>query len=191
MGITGWLACCIYATVPSFWIVIHPRANQWRERHQKRQPVYKILVPLWIGMWIACFALTYPLRGIALYRFRYSWAIAICFFAVGIFVYVKARRGFSPLQLSGHHEIQPERHEQRLVLTGVRQHVRHPIYLGHLLEMFAWSIGTGLLVCWALTVFAILTGIVMIRMEEKELTARFGEDYRAYQQRVPAILPKL
>jgi protein-S-isoprenylcysteine O-methyltransferase Ste14 len=186
----GWLACCIYASVPSFWLVIHPRADKWRSRHRQHRPVYKVLVPLWVGMWVLLFALTYTWRNVAVFHWRYSWLIAIFFFAAGIFLYVRARRGFSPLQLSGHHELQPERHQQRLVVTGVRQHVRHPIYLGHLLEMFGWSIGTGLLVCWALTGFAILTGLIMIRTEERELVERFGDSYREYQRTVPAIVPR-
>jgi protein-S-isoprenylcysteine O-methyltransferase Ste14 len=55
--------------------------------------------------------------------------------------------------------------------------------------MLAWSVGTGLTVCWALTAFAIVTGAAMIAMEDKELENRFGEEYRQYQSGVPAILP--
>jgi protein-S-isoprenylcysteine O-methyltransferase Ste14 len=186
----GWLACCLYSSIPSFWLVIHPRAEQWRERKRQRRAVYNILVPLWIGMWAALLLVTFPWRGIVLYRWHFSWLVAMCFFAAGISLYAKARHGFSPLQLSGHHELEPARHQQQLVVTGIRQHVRHPIYLGHLLEMLGWSIGTGLLVCWALTGFALVTGIIMIRMEEKELLERFGQAYRDYQKQVPAILPK-
>jgi len=189
--LVGWLACCIYASIPSFWLIIHPRANQWRERHRLRRPVYKLLVPLWFGMWIVLLAASYPWHRTFLYRSPYAWiAAGLCFFA-GFFLYARARHGFSPLQLSGHHELEPERHQQKLVVSGVRKHVRHPIYLGHLLEMFGWSIGTGLFVCWVLTGFAILSGAVMIRTEERELAERFGEDYRQYQRRVPAILPRL
>jgi protein-S-isoprenylcysteine O-methyltransferase Ste14 len=190
LGTIGWLACCVYGSIPSFWLVIHPRADDWRTRHVQGRPVYKILVPLWIGMWIALFAITYLVRHVALYRFRYSWLFALPFFAAGIFLYASARRGFSPLQLSGHHELEPERHQQRLVVTGIRQHVRHPIYLGHLLEMFGWSIGSGLLVCWVLAAFAIVTGVRMIRKEEEELIGRFGESYRQYQRQVSAIIPR-
>jgi protein-S-isoprenylcysteine O-methyltransferase Ste14 len=55
--------------------------------------------------------------------------------------------------------------------------------------MLAWSVGTGLLVCWLLTVFAIVTGVVMIRMEDAELEKRFGTEFMAYRRQVPAILP--
>jgi protein-S-isoprenylcysteine O-methyltransferase Ste14 len=55
--------------------------------------------------------------------------------------------------------------------------------------MLAWSIGTGLVVCWLLTAFAIATGAVMIRLEDAELEKRFGAVFVAYRQRVHAVLP--
>jgi protein-S-isoprenylcysteine O-methyltransferase Ste14 len=57
--------------------------------------------------------------------------------------------------------------------------------------MLAWSAGTGLAVCWALTAFAIITGAVMIRMEDEELAKRFEGEYLAYRNKVPAILFRL
>jgi protein-S-isoprenylcysteine O-methyltransferase Ste14 len=81
--------------------------------------------------------------------------------------------------------------EQRLVTTGIRARVRHPVYLAHLCEMLAWSLGTGLVVCYGLTAFAVVTGAWMIRMEDGELEQRFGIEYRQYKTRVPAVVPKL
>ena len=57
--------------------------------------------------------------------------------------------------------------------------------------MLAWSTGTGLTVLFALTAFAVLTGIVMIRFEDKELRTRFGDEYAVYRGRVPAVLPRI
>ena len=79
---------------------------------------------------------------------------------------------------------------KRLNTQGIRARVRHPYYLGHLCELLGWTIGTGLVVLWLLLVFAVITGAFMIRSEERELASRFGEEYRAYQRRVPAILPR-
>jgi protein-S-isoprenylcysteine O-methyltransferase Ste14 len=76
-----------------------------------------------------------------------------------------------------------------LAVTGIRAHVRHPIYLGHLLEMLAWSIGSGLVVCFGLTAMAIVTGAWMIALEDGELEHRFGAAYRHYKDHVPAVFP--
>ena len=58
-------------------------------------------------------------------------------------------------------------------------------------ELIGWSLGTGLAVIYVLTGFAIVTGAVMIRMEDHELERRFGEPYRQYRKRVPAVIPRL
>jgi protein-S-isoprenylcysteine O-methyltransferase Ste14 len=42
-----------------------------------------------------------------------------------------------------------------------------------------------------LSVFAIVTGAVMIRMEDAELEKRFGSEFVAYRTNVPAVLPRL
>ncbi len=57
--------------------------------------------------------------------------------------------------------------------------------------MLAWSLASGLAVCWALTAFAIITGALMIKMEDDELEKRFGEQYKHYRSAVPALIPKL
>jgi methanethiol S-methyltransferase len=77
------------------------------------------------------------------------------------------------------------------VTAGIRSRVRHPVYLGHLCEMLAWSIGTGLVDCYGLTAFAVVTGAVMIRLEDGELERRFGDKYRRYKSTTPAILPRV
>ena len=183
----GWAACIIYSTIPAFWLLIHPRAEYWRSR---RRSSYEILLPVWIGMWIAIAGITVPWRSHLLYANHWTWIPAGLLFCAGVMLYKLSHRQFSLAQLGGLSEILRGHRQQRLATTGVRAHVRHPVYLGHLCHMLAWSVGTGLAVCWALTAFAILTGAIMIRMEDKELETRFGEEYRRYRSAVPAVLPK-
>ena len=179
----GWLACVVYSTIPLFWLMVHPRAHRWREN--ERSP-FRVLVPAWIVMWIGIGALTGPWRAVAIYSTPWSWIPAAMLFAAGIFTYSQCG---SPLQLGATRRparSSPQRrsrgsHDQRLVTTGIRARVRHPVYLGHLCEMLAWSLGTGLVVCWLLTAFAIVTGAVMIRMEDAELEKRFGDEFSEYQ----------
>jgi protein-S-isoprenylcysteine O-methyltransferase Ste14 len=168
--------------------MIHPFADRWRAR--SRSP-YLILLPAWIAMWIAVALITSPWRNIGFYRTGWSWAAAAPLFVAGIYIYAKSGKSFTAKQLSGLPEVHGRNNDQRLVTDGIRARVRHPMYLGHLCEILAWSIGTGLAVSWGLTAFAILTGVIMIRTEEAELEKRFGKQYRSYRNFVPAIVPKL
>jgi len=182
----GWIACVIYSTAPVFWLLIHPRAEFWRSR--RRSP-YRILLPVWIGMWALVAAITAPWRTLLLYENKWTWIPAGILFCAGLVLYRLSHSRFTLTQLGGLPEIQPGHREQHLVTMGIRAHVRHPVYLGHLCEMLAWSLSTGLAVCWALTAFAILTGAIMITLEDKELENRFGEEYRRYRSTVPAVFP--
>lgn len=184
----GWLACVIYSTIPAFWFMVHPFAERWRAR--ERSP-YRVLVPTWILMWVMIAAITWRWRGLRLYRAPWPWILAAFLFALGLYIYSQAGKNFSARQLGGIPEVHSRSPEQRLVTEGIRSRVRHPVYLAHLCEMLAWSLGTGLAVCWGLTAFAIATGTVMIRMEDAELEKRFGDSYLAYRNRVPAVLPRL
>src|SRR5437660_7022522 len=184
----GWLVCLVYSTIPFFWLLIHTCADYWRSR--KRSP-YFILLPLWIAMWIVLGFLTAPWRHIALYTVPWTSIPAVLLFATGIWIYSQSVKQFSRAQLGGLPEVVFGHGEQRLVTVGIRSRVRHPVYLGHLCEMLAWSIGTGLIVCWLLTGLAVATGAVMIRMEDAELEKRFGDDYRKYRSTVPAVLPHI
>lgn len=184
----AWAVCCVYATIPSFWLVIHPWAGYWRSR--RRSP-YRVLLPVWIGMWIVAGVVTVRWRHVQIYSTLWAWIPAGVLFSVGSLVYTLAIKGFSAKQLGGLPEVLPGHKEQCLVTSGIRSRVRHPVYLGHLCEMLGWSIGTGLVACYGLTVFAMVTGAVMIRLEDAELEHRFGDDYRGYRQRVPALLPKV
>ena len=111
--------------------------------------------------------------------------------AAGFAIYAAAFRSFERSQLSGLAELEPGRHGQQLVTSGIRARVRHPIYLGHLCEILGWCLGTGLVPLYALAGFALLTGSAMISIEDRELEQRFGARYRQYRNAVPAIVPRL
>ncbi len=144
-----------------------------------------------MALWLVAGALTWRWRTLALYHSTWVWIPAGALILTGVSIYARARHDFSTDQVLGRSELEPDRHEQRLNTSGIRARVRHPYYLGHLCELLGWTIGTGLGVLWVLAMFAVITGAWMVRAEERELEARFGQAYREYQQRVPAILPHL
>lgn len=81
--------------------------------------------------------------------------------------------------------------EGRLADTGVYGRVRHPQYDGFVLVMF------GFLLQWptilTLAMFPVLVFMYwrLAKMEERESLAAFGDAYRDYIERVPALFPRL
>jgi len=136
-------------------------------------------------------AVTAPWRNVVLYSNPWTLVPAAVLFVEGMWVYVESSKGFSWVHLSGLPEVRASQRQQALITSGLHKRVRHPIYLGHLCELLAWSLGTGLLVCYLLTAFAAITGTLMIHLEDRELEQRFGERYREYRARVPAIVPRV
>jgi protein-S-isoprenylcysteine O-methyltransferase Ste14 len=77
----------------------------------------------------------------------------------------------------------------KLVKDGPYRYVRHPQYLG------IYCIAVGLLLMWptflTLVMFPVLVGMYyrLARREEKDLEAKFGEEYLRYKKRTGMFLP--
>jgi len=187
LDIIGLLVCSVYCTIPLFWLVFHPFVERWRKYGRR---AYLAIMPAWGVFIAAAFALCWPIRHLHLYESSLPWVLGVLFILAGLSIYRSASQGFNRATVSGLAELEPGLHDQRLVVTGIRTQVRHPIYLGHLCEVFGWTLGTGSIALCALLIFAATTGAIMIRREDAELEARFGDVYRQYRDQVPALLPK-
>jgi protein-S-isoprenylcysteine O-methyltransferase Ste14 len=183
----AWILAVVYSSIPAFWLLVHPFADFWR---RQRQP-FVFLVPAWILIWIALGTLTHGLVERPLTTTGLPWIRLLAFvpIATGIYFYRSAGRGFGSVYLSGLAELQPTRHEQRLVTTGVHARMRHPIYFAHLCMLTGWALAAFTLATSLLWLWGILSGAVMIILEDRELERRFGDEYRDYRKRVPAIIP--
>ena len=99
---------------------------------------------------------------------------------------------FARFALEGRGTPAPVAPTESLVRGGTYRHVRNPMYLA----VTAMILGQALLL-WRLdlavyaTGFWLLTAAFVRFYEEPALASRFGVDYEAYRQAVPAWWPRL
>ena len=75
----------------------------------------------------------------------------------------------------------------KFVTPGPYKYVRHPLYLGFFLAFWATPTMTVAHLIFALVV-TVYT-LIAIQLEERDLIADHGEDYKNYRRRVPMIIP--
>jgi protein-S-isoprenylcysteine O-methyltransferase Ste14 len=183
----AWFMGTIYATIPLFALVVRPLKKFLDPCHS----ALHVIIPSWFVMMAVVYSMTWPWRKVVLYHAPAGWLAAVFLFTTAIIIYHRLRLHFSHIQVVRRSELGPGR-ERRLVTGGIRQHIRHPIYLAHLCMLLAWTVGSGEVVLYGLTIFALLTGWPMIQQEEAELERRFGDEYRTYKSAVPAgLLPRV
>jgi steroid 5-alpha reductase family enzyme len=194
--VLAWIVAGVYATIPAFWIFTHPLIERWR---RSGLASYRLLVLCWmcsilLVLWITAHGRVAPLYTAGLV----PWVAALACWSMGAIIYSRIPEfGFS--RFLGKYEIAVEKNStedkkqasiREMVSTGMHGWVRHPIYLGHLFMMIGWTALAGTIAVYELLALALLTAPLMIRMEERELVARFGDAYRVYQRRVPMIVPR-
>src|SRR5476649_1752780 len=78
-----------------------------------------------------------------------------------------------------------------LVTTGLYSIIRHPSYLGLLVNALGWAFAFRSAVGVLLTVLTIVPLIARIRSEETLLHTQFGAEYDAYRARTSRLIPGL
>lgn len=96
------------------------------------------------------------------------------------------------LVAEGWARIHQARRSATLMTDGIYARVRHPQYTGLFLIVF----GEGV-VHWPTIVSLLAFPVILLaytllaRKEERQMLEQFGDEYRAYQRRVPMFLPRI
>lgn len=101
---------------------------------------------------------------------------ALLFIGIGLF-------------LQGWRELYRAHEQKRLATDGLYGVVRHPQYLGLFIALFGEGIvHRPTLFSVSLFPFIVLAYVLLARKEERRVVEQFGEQYRAYQRRVPMFI---
>ena len=79
----------------------------------------------------------------------------------------------------------------RLVSDGLYSTIRHPQYLGLIFVIVACLIQWPTVLTIILAPFMIARYLLLAQEEDRDLEARFGEEFKRYKQRVPSLLPSI
>ena len=80
----------------------------------------------------------------------------------------------------------------KLIITGPFVYCRNPMTLGALLAYFGIAVILGSISALAIVLVLTILLLLYIKLiEEKELAARFGDEYLEYRKSTPLILPRL
>lgn len=114
---------------------------------------------------------------------------ALYLIVTAVFLLLRGLQAAGPDTLAGVYVYYAD--EGRPVEGGIYGLLRHPVYAG--LDRVALAFGI-----WNGSAFALLLAVLFVAvwhpawygLEETELGARFGEGYRDYRERVPAVVPR-
>lgn len=181
LDLLALITILVWPVVPLFWIPVHGLP-----RFFKKIGLLTYLMPplTWVPIIYIVFRYKEELIG-----FRYELLVSanvvgFILIIAGAFLHLWTGKLLGLWGLMGIPEIS-KRHEGRLISEGPFKVIRHPTYLAHTLLFLGVFLLTGVLTIAILTIADLIVVIlIIIPLEEKELTERFGEEYKEYIKRV-------
>jgi protein-S-isoprenylcysteine O-methyltransferase Ste14 len=186
MTLADWVAGCVLwanLPVPVYWLVLHSGVSFWR-RHVRAGYMVAIVsgwgsasVLLWLfgSRLLNATAVPSPVKWLG---------AALIAFDVLVILHVERHLGghrmVGQAELTGTGEMKTD---------GIYARIRHPRYAAMLVSTLGACLIAARPVMWLIAAIWAFVVAGMIRVEERELAARFGSAYENYRRQVPAVIP--
>lgn len=131
---------------------------------------------IFLAFWILPSKYLFPRTTISAFVFALTFMYGVYSWLTAFKVHPKAPRSVFEID--------------KLVKEGIYARVRHPMYSGDII--LAWGLFLYFPNSRVLASIGWLTIVLLfwMRIEEKALSEKFGEEYNEYKRRVPMIFPK-
>lgn len=171
------------------WLLVHPLATFWRKLGSATY--FFILIFLIVSI-IGISAL-YDIQQDLLYIGTSQltvWLSIPCFIIAVVMSYYYYRYLTVGI-LIGLPEISRGDYPGTLLTEGIYSKIRHPRYVGAFFLVLGWAFVANAPVPYIVVLSLIPVIRIIVYLEERELTRRFGSEYEKYCREVPRFFPKL
>jgi protein-S-isoprenylcysteine O-methyltransferase Ste14 len=171
-----------------FWFSIHPFIRFWR----RLGPLLTLALHYTVMLLLAAgvFLVRAPLLSIEFDTHPVLVVLAALLLACAIVLRWQMSRQFGIKLLTGLPELAPATYGKRLVTDGIYARMRHPRYVEIAVAFLAYALFSNYLAAYVVFLLSLVWIVLVTRVEEKELLARFGDEYARYCARVPRFIPK-
>lgn len=172
-----------------YWFSIHPFIGFWRKVGLR--PTLALHYAVMIALAVPIVLARGTILSIEFGRRPVLMIASALVFAFVIYLRIQISKRLTTKVLSGFPELAPNTYPPKLLTEGIYARIRHPRYVQLLLAFLAYALFTNYLAVYVVFLIGLVWAPLVVRLEERELRDRFGEEYERYRERVPRFLPRL
>ena len=115
--------------------------------------------------------------------------LAAALFTVSAWIAIQRKKFLTMSILAGVPELEEGGKSGSLLTEGIYGVIRNPRYVEVAIDSLAYGVFANYLGAYVMAIVTVPLIHLVVLLEEKELAARFGEEYEAYRMRVPRYVP--
>lgn len=171
-----------------YWYLLHPFVGFWRRLGKAK--TFTVLGILFVATAVLFYLIREPFLAIEYGTTAWTLVPGVALYVAAAVLERFVRKHLKFRILAGAPELDEGGDGGRLLTEGVYSRVRHPRYVSAMLGLAGVALFANYLWIYLLVPLVGLGLFGIVRLEERELARRFGEEYERYRARVPMFFPR-